>query len=99
MTEEEYTAKLKAIEADYNEAKKQLYISYALGNAKYKVGDIIKDHRWVIKIDRITTYKGFDLPCAVYKGYELKKDLTPKKSNDYQSIYGEDGVELIKSAE
>ena len=99
MTDIEYDEKMKQIDADYEKAKKDLYIKYALSHAIYKKGDIIKDHRWTILIDNVTTYKGFDLPMPAYHGKELKKDLTPKKNGDRQSIYGNREIELVKSAE
>ena len=95
MEKEEYKLKLKEIEAEYDAKKKALYKEYALSNAKFKMVDIIKDERWTIKVDVISTYIGFGDPEPVYRGYELKKDLTPKKSMERQSIHGND-AELIK---
>jgi hypothetical protein len=96
MTKEEYNAEMKVIETNYEQLKKNLYIKFALSNAIYKKGDIIRDHRWTILIDNITTYKGFELPMPAYHGKELKKDLTPKKNGDRQSIYGNDNIVLVK---
>ncbi len=98
MTETEYNIRLKKIEADYELAKKNLYVEYAMGQAKFKKGDIIKNSVCTILVDRITTYKWNSLPEPVYHGVELKKDLAPKKSGDIGSIYGNHDVELIKSA-
>jgi len=98
MEETEYNERMKKIETDYEQAKKNLYIEYGLSQSKYKKGDIIKDHRWAMLIDRITVSKTFGLPQPVYTGAELKKDLTPKANGNRVSIYGNEGIELIKSA-
>lgn len=94
MTEEIYKKKLKDIQEEANKATRRLWEEYAMSNAKFKVGDIIKDHRWTLKVDRITTYVSFGLPEPVYHGAELKKDLTPKKNNNRGAIHGND-AELI----
>jgi hypothetical protein len=79
MTEPEYREKLKKIESDYEQAKKDLYIEYGLTNAKYKKGDIIKGYSSIILVDKITVYKNFDLPAPAYHGIELKTDQTAWK--------------------
>ena len=50
-----------------------------------------------MQITKISAYKGFGYPEPVYKGIELKKDLTPKKNGDMVAIYGNSGVELVRS--
>lgn len=96
MTEQEYKNKLNKIEADYGAALNALYIEYAISNAVYKRGDIIKDGDRVILVDKITTYKGFNFPEAVYHGLKLKKDLTPTKKMERDSLYSSHGLELVK---
>lgn len=98
MEETEYNERLKKIEADYEQAKKKLFVEYGLSQAKYKKGDIIKDHRWTMLIDHISVSKTFGLPEPVYTGPELKKDFTPKANGSRVSIFGNKGIELIKSA-
>lgn len=98
MTEQEYKKRLSAINEKYEADKKALYKEFALSNAKFKVGDIIKDSRGIIKIEIVTGGKLGDLPETVYKGRELKKDLTPRKDKNILFIWGND-VELIKAAE
>ena len=95
MLETKYKEKELEIEAAYTEAKKQLYIKFALSNALFKKGDIIKNHRVTMLIDRITVSKSLGLPEPVYTGFELKKDLTPRKDQNRVSIYGNKG-ELVK---
>ncbi|MES2592377.1 MAG: hypothetical protein V4608_10860 [Bacteroidota bacterium] len=96
MTELEYNEKLKIIETNYELAKKAVYLAYGMGQAKFKVGDIIKDHRWILLIDKITVSKSFGLPDPVYSGAELKKDLTLRKDGNRVSIYG-NNCELLQT--
>ena len=94
----EYNQRLKKLEEDFEKAKRQLYHDYAMSQTIFKNGDIIKDERWILRIDKITSYMGFhSLPQPVYSGYELKKDLTPRKDRNRVSIHG-NGAELVKSA-
>lgn len=104
MERNEYLAKLKEIEEKCKKEKNAFILEFALSNAKFKVGDIIKDHRWIIKIDKISasmiTFSG--VPDTIYYGVELKKDLTPKKSGERQSIVQYQTVEnitLVKKSE
>ncbi len=97
MEEKEYREKLKKIEADFKTARETLYSEYGLSQAKCAIGDIVKDNRWALKVDKITVSKGFGLPEPVYHGFELKKDLTPKKNFSRVAIHGNNGVEVIKN--
>lgn len=95
MSEQEYNERLSKIELAFEAEKKKLYWDYGISQAKFKVGDIIKDHRWIIKIERITVSKWFDFPRPVYVGIELTKKLEPRKIKSVQHIHGNKGVELI----
>lgn len=97
MEESEYKEKLKKIEEDYSLAKKNLYYEFAMSKAKFIKGEIIKDSRWIILIDKITAYKGLSLPEPVYSGIELNKDLSPKKNGSRQSIYGNHDIEIVEN--
>ena len=96
MTVEEYQSKLQAIESEYRAAKKQLAIDFAASKIKYKKGDIIRCHGTTIRVEKFGAYSSFGFPRPSYTGPELRKDLQPKKNGDYQTIYGNDNVELIK---
>ncbi len=99
MTDLEYDDKMLQIENAFEIAKKSLYKEYALSNAKFKIGDMIKDYRSALVIDRITASGPmFGKPEAVYHGFELKKDLTPRKDKSRVAIFG-NKAELLKSAE
>ena len=95
MKEEVYKKKLQEIECDAELKKRNLYKEYAFSNAKFKIGETIKDNRWMFVVDRITASKFLGLPQPVYHGFELKKDLTPKKNGNRVSIHGND-AELVK---
>ena len=97
MEESEYNERLKKIETDFEQSKKRLYLDYGMSNAIFNKGDIIKDSRWVMLIERITVSKSFGLPQPVYTGTQLKKDLSPRLDRTTVSIYGND-CELVKSA-
>ena len=94
MTEQEYETRLKVIEHSFEMEKKKLYWEYGMSHVMFKVGDIIRDHRWALKIDKITVAKNFGLPEPVYHGLELKKDLTPRKDKSRVAIYG-NNCELV----
>lgn len=88
MTEVEYKAKQQArIEQDYLN-NKLIQREYADAHNPYKVGDIIKDHMSIIKIEKIGyQYESHRLPTCIYHGIGLKKDKTPKKNGLMTAIY------------
>jgi len=100
MTEQEFKEQFAKIEEDRNVAKRQLYIKYAKDQEKFAVGDIISDTIRTILVNRITAYVSFDnIPMPAYHGKVLKKDLTPKKNNSTEVMYGNHGITLIKKAD
>ncbi len=88
MTEQEYKFKLNKIQIDADLETRNLHIEYANSIALFKIGDIIKDERWAFKIDKITYYIIGGMSMPVYHGFELKKDLTPRKDKNRVAIYG-----------
>ena len=97
MAKEAYLNKLKEIQDEYETKKKELYREYGLSNALFKVGDTIKGQNAIFIVDKITIYKMFsdNFPEPVYHGFELRKDLTPKRSGIRAIIYG-NNAELVK---
>lgn len=95
MTKEEYDIKLKEMSQKHEFEMHGLYKEFAYGNAKYKVGDIVKDHKCVILVDKVTVSKFFGLPEAVYQGFELKKNLERKVNNARNSVYESNRIDLI----
>jgi len=99
MTEADYKHKMQVIETEYLQAKKQLYLDYAISQRKYNVGDIIKnDNGTIIEVQKYGVSVFFSLPKPTYIGKELRKDLVPKKNGGIGTIYGNENVELLKSA-
>lgn len=96
MKEQEYNEQLKKIESDYEQAKKQLHFKFGMSQVKFGIGDVIQHPGSIIKVDKISVYKGFGLPVPVYYGAELKKDLTPKKNGNRSAIYGNQQITLIE---
>lgn len=89
MEIEKYREQLKEIESNFENAKNELMLAFAKSNNHHKVGDIIKDHTSIIKIDKIQYLRGYgnELPSCAYMGYKLKKDLTPRKDFSRDKIY------------
>ena len=98
MTEQEYNLEFKQIEANFDMAKRQLYEKFAKANRIYNIGDIVKDHHQIILVERFGLNKTFGLPNPTYIGTVLKKDLTPKKSNEIGYVYGNENTELLKKS-
>jgi hypothetical protein len=99
MTETEYKHKMRVIETEYSQSKKQLYIDYATSNRIFKVGDIIKnDIGTIIEVQEFGTSLTFG-PKPTYIGRELRKDLVPKKNGNIGTIYGNDNVKLLNSVD
>lgn len=97
MQELEYKEKLRQLQDDFDMSKKRLMAEYAKSQAKFSIGDIIKDNRVALKVDKIVaSIDIFGMPIPVYCGPELKKNLTPMKSGNRVIIYGNNKAELIK---
>ncbi len=96
MTQEEYHQQLERLKKEYELSTHKLHVSYGLSQAIFKIGDIITDTNSIIIIDKITAGKNFGDPYPVYHGFELKKDLTPKKGGSRASIYGNNNATLVK---
>lgn len=96
MTEQEYKEKLQAIEDERRTKRFMLMKEYAKAQRKFGLGDIIQQHDVLLKIENFGTFAGVTLPEVVYKGIELKKDLTPKKKQVGSCIYGNNNIVLIK---
>lgn len=96
MTEQEYKDALKVIDDERITKWHNLIKQYAKSQRKFGIGDIIQQYDTLLKIENFGTYAGMNMPEVVYRGIELKKDLTPKKRQDGTAIYGNNNVVLIK---
>ena len=98
MTEEEYKAQMDQIDRKAELQRKVLMIDYARDQIKFKIGDIISNNIYVIKIESFGTYVGLGLPIPTYKGRSLTQKMQPKKSGEYGVIYGNDNTRLISES-
>jgi len=87
----DYEIRLKEINERFEKEKSELAERFAVSNNPYKVGDIITDSVGSIKIEVIkyTLGGGYygKYPQCVFRGVELKKDLTPTKKGEKRTIY------------
>lgn len=87
MTKEELDLAEKALYEEYYKKKLSLRMKYAEINRKYEVGDILEDHFHILKVEAIGYYLSGDIPQVLYKGTELKKNLTPAKKQNNTGMY------------
>jgi len=96
MTKEEYIEKMKVINHNAEIEKQKVKQEYAFSNNSYKIGDIIKDHYQIIKIEKVNwVFAGGNYPECVYTGIKLKKDLTPFISGEKSQMWQSNVEELI----
>ncbi|HWY36545.1 MAG TPA: hypothetical protein VNX68_18020 [Nitrosopumilaceae archaeon] len=88
MTPEEYKNRLKAIDEERDVKKRQLVKECALSNNTVKIDDIVTDHIGSVKVESIKfDYNHGGIPCCIYYGIELKKDLTPTKKGEKRGVW------------
>lgn len=93
MTEEEYGARLDALEKEFKNKCDELARAYAMANNPYKVGDILQGYRQIIKVERIMwRYNLNGLPECYYCGTQLTTKLVPKKRQDTDPRMGQSNV-------
>lgn len=86
MNKEEYLKVKKALEAEFEEKKKQLAREFAYSNNDVKIGDIITDHYKTIRVEKFLW--GYDffshMPCMFYRGTRLTKNgqLAKREAED-----------------
>lgn len=96
MTIEEYKEELASLTKLFESQKRKLDSNYAMTNKQFAVGQILKNHNATILVDEYKIGRDFNgIPYIVYYGVELKKDLTPKKNGNRESIHGDDGIEVL----
>ena len=92
---EDFKKKIKAIDLDAVEKKKNLSVEYSKANNPYKIGDIIQDHCCIIQIIGITHRISYESPLCYYTGHRLKKNLEPFQSGEGKTIYQESVKKLL----
>jgi len=98
MTIEEYKERLNTLTNKFEKEKRDLSIEYTMSNKRFNKGDILKGHNSTILVDEFKLGRSFNgIPYLVYYGFELKKDLTPKKNGARDSIHddNDNSIELI----
>lgn len=83
MTKKEYESRLAALEKEHKAKCNELARVFAMANNPYKVGDILRDHYQIIRVERIGWGHNLrGLPECWYRGTQLTKKLEPKKRQD-----------------
>lgn len=88
MTKQELNAKIKAIELEADRQKNLAYKQYVAENAKYKVGDVVRDATDAIRVEqvRFSVYRNLSI---YYWGVLLTKKGVPRKDGERRAIYEE----------
>ena len=81
MNKEEYLKAKKALEAEFEEKKKQIAREFAYSNNDVKIGDVITDHYKTIRVEKLLWGHNFGTPfsCMFYRGTRLTKNGQPAK--------------------
>lgn len=97
MNKSKYHHQLAAIRNAYESEKIKLQDRYAKSITKYKVGDIIRDHRKTILVQEILTVldENPDKIRVDYNGVKLDKNLEPVKNSTPRVVLMESEIELI----
>lgn len=88
MKIEDYRKGLEKIDQTAREAKGKLAFEYAMLNNPYKKGDIVEDHKEIIRIEESDVRISTDgTPVCVYRGPILKKDWTLRKDGKHGEVW------------
>lgn len=81
MNKEEYLKAEKALEAEFEEKRKQLAREFAFSNNPVKIGDIITGHCKTIRVEKLLWCRSFvyPFPYMFYRGVRLTKKGEPSK--------------------
>ena len=91
MNKQELDDTIKNLEIQYEKTKKQLYQQYAKYNAKFRIGDIIRNNVRIIKVTKIE-YDVWNEQIKYY-GICYKKEkgkIVPKKHKEINWLYEPD---------
>ena len=89
MSKEEYKSLIENANKERSEKIKSINKQFALDNNTVKIGDIITDGYITLKVEKITTFKSAydEFPSCMYEGVKLKKDGTPYKNQEGNTIF------------
>lgn len=99
MTIEELNKHISEIKKKHDIAVNEVRALYAKSQELYKIGDIITNGSYIVRIVRIgwnLDFKGN--PYPVYSGSNLIKKGTVNKNAPIAAIYGNEGTKLIKES-
>lgn len=86
MTYEEFNALLRKLYSDYETKRKEVIHNYCLSLAEFNIGDVIESEFSRIKIQKIVPTYHHQVPGIYYEGIKLRKDYTPFKSGETETI-------------
>lgn len=89
MTKQELDAKIDAITREAEEKKRLAYKQYVAENAKYKVGDVVRDATDAIRVERVRFTVVYRDISIFYWGVLLTKKGVPRKDGERRAIYEE----------
>ena len=87
MTKEQHESALKELKAEFDIKKGEIDKVYAFDNCPYKIGDIVKDHFHILKIERLNLSYNYSGPTIRFIGTELDKKLIPTKRQSDPNMY------------
>lgn len=88
MTKQELNEKIKAIELEADRQKHLAYKQYVAENAKYKIGDVVRDATVAIRVE-LVGFSIFRDISIFYWGVLLTKKGVPRKDGERRAIYEE----------
>ena len=96
MTKEDFDERMSEITQEFNKKKKKLWIEFAKSNNIVQIGDIVRDHTGLIKVEGVQLFcpSFSNYPCLRYFGTELKKDGTLRKREIKRSVFQGNMVEI-----
>ena len=96
MNKEEYLSKKRAIQEQHDEQLKLLNKEFALDNNPVKVGDVIKDHYKIIRVEKFILSSAMNgTPILKYRGTRLTAKGEPaKREKDDNAIYQNNVTEI-----
>lgn len=96
MNKEEYLSKKRAIQEQHDEQLKLLNKEFAIDNNPVKVGDVIKDHYKIIRVEKFflsNTMNG--TPMLKYRGIRLTAKGEPTKREKYDNAIYQNNITEI----
>lgn len=96
MTKEDFDVRMSEITQEFDEKREKLWIEFAKSNNIVQVGDVVRDHTGLIKVEGAQVFlpSFSNYPCMRYVGTVLKKDGTLKKRERRRSVFQSNMVEI-----